>query len=159
MWFLTKISVTVISSVTWESHHTPRPTVYHSHVTDDDVMTCTCSPCHRRLESHRLILSQRNINIITSYFFRKWWTNSGNINERNLRSDLFHRIITRHPDSKVHGANMGPIWVLSAPDGPQVGPTNLAIRANLGDFILFKTIHYIAWYIAALWGLRYNTRG
>ena len=34
-----------------------------------------------------------------------------------------------HPDSKVHGANMGPIWVLSAPDGPHVGPMNLAIRA------------------------------
>ena len=32
------------------------------------------------------------------------------------------------PDSKVHGANMGPTWVLSAPDGPHVGPTNLAIR-------------------------------
>ena len=23
-----------------------------------------------------------------------------------------------HPDSKIHGANMGPTWVLSAPDGP-----------------------------------------
>ena len=32
------------------------------------------------------------------------------------------------PDNKVHGANMGPIWVLSAPDGPHVGPVNLAIR-------------------------------
>ena len=32
------------------------------------------------------------------------------------------------PDSKVHGANMGPIWVLLAPDGPHVGPMNLAIR-------------------------------
>ena len=32
------------------------------------------------------------------------------------------------PDSKVHGANMGPTWVLSAPDGPHVGPMNLAIR-------------------------------
>ena len=31
------------------------------------------------------------------------------------------------PDSKVHGANMGPNWVLSAPDGPHVGPMNLAI--------------------------------
>ena len=29
------------------------------------------------------------------------------------------------PDSKVHGANMGPTWVLSAPD---VGPMDLAIR-------------------------------
>ena len=32
------------------------------------------------------------------------------------------------PNSKVHGANMGPTWVLSAPDGPHVGPMNLAIR-------------------------------
>ena len=32
------------------------------------------------------------------------------------------------PDSKVHGAKMGPAWVLSAPDGPHVGTMNLAIR-------------------------------
>ena len=32
------------------------------------------------------------------------------------------------PDNKVHWANMGPTWVLSAPDGPHVGPMNLAIR-------------------------------
>ena len=32
------------------------------------------------------------------------------------------------PDSKAHGANMGPTWVLSAPDGPHVGSMNLAIR-------------------------------
>ena len=32
------------------------------------------------------------------------------------------------PDNKVHGANMGPTWVLSAPDGPHVGPRNLAFR-------------------------------
>ena len=31
------------------------------------------------------------------------------------------------PDSKVRGANMGPTWVLSAPDGPHVGPMSLAI--------------------------------
>ena len=37
----------------------------------------------------------------------------------------------RTPDSKIHGANMGPIWVLSAPDGPLVGPMNLAIRDNI----------------------------
>ena len=33
-----------------------------------------------------------------------------------------------YPDSKVRGANMGPTWVLSAPDGPHVGPMNLVIR-------------------------------
>ena len=32
------------------------------------------------------------------------------------------------PDSKVHGANMGPTWVLSAPDWPHIGPMNHAFR-------------------------------
>ena len=31
------------------------------------------------------------------------------------------------PDSKVHGANMGPIWGQQDPDGPHVGPMNLVI--------------------------------
>ena len=35
-----------------------------------------------------------------------------------------------NPDSKVHGANMGHTWVLPAPDGPHVGPMNLAIRED-----------------------------
>ena len=32
------------------------------------------------------------------------------------------------PDRKVHGANMGPTWVLSARGEPHVGPMNLAVR-------------------------------
>ena len=36
-------------------------------------------------------------------------------------------ILCTAPDSKVHGANMWPTWVLSAPDGPHAGPTNLVI--------------------------------
>ena len=31
------------------------------------------------------------------------------------------------PDSKVHGANMGPIWGQQDPGGPRVGPMNFAI--------------------------------
>ena len=30
-------------------------------------------------------------------------------------------------DSKVHGANMGPIWGRQDPGGPHVGPMNFAI--------------------------------
>ena len=56
----------------------------------------------------------------------------------------------KYPDSKVHGANMGPTWVLSAPDGPHVGLTNLAIKVvilqkiqstcrELGAFYEFTT--------------------
>ena len=49
---------------------------------------------------------------------------------------LIHGLITvklssfsfeAYPDSKVCGANMGPTWVLSAPDGPHVGPMNFVI--------------------------------
>ena len=32
-----------------------------------------------------------------------------------------------YPDSKVHGANMGPIWGRQDPSGPHVGPMNFAI--------------------------------
>ena len=38
-----------------------------------------------------------------------------------------HKYTNIIPDSKVHGANMVPTWVLSAPDGPHVGPMNIAI--------------------------------
>ena len=34
---------------------------------------------------------------------------------------------TNIPDSKVHGANMGPIWGQQDPGGPHVGPMNFAI--------------------------------
>ena len=40
------------------------------------------------------------------------------------------------PDSKVHGADMGPTWVLSAPDGPHAGPLSLAIRDVLSDMYI-----------------------
>ena len=32
-----------------------------------------------------------------------------------------------NPNSKVHGANMGPIWGRQDLGGPHVGPTNFAI--------------------------------
>ena len=35
------------------------------------------------------------------------------------------------PNSKVHGANMGPIWGQQDPGGPHVGPMNFAIWDNI----------------------------
>ena len=32
-----------------------------------------------------------------------------------------------YPDSKVHGAYMGPIWSRQGPGGPHGGPMNFAI--------------------------------
>ena len=39
--------------------------------------------------------------------------------------------MSNHPDSKVHGANMGPIWGRQDPGGPHVGPMNFVIWAGL----------------------------
>ena len=44
------------------------------------------------------------------------------------RIESDHALQFTFPDSKVHGANMEPTWVLSDPDGPHFGPMNLAIR-------------------------------
>ena len=61
-------------------------------------------------------------------------------NMANIQPYLHHRILMTfvgkvrpgtYADSKVHGANMGPTWVLSAPDGSHVGPMNLAIRVYI----------------------------
>ena len=43
------------------------------------------------------------------------------------------------PDSKVHRANMGPIWGRQDPDGPHVGPINFAIWAS--NVAYFLDIH------------------
>ena len=45
------------------------------------------------------------------------------------------------PDSKVHGANMGPTSILSAPDGPHVGHMNLAIRGIIGKLMATSILH------------------
>ena len=65
------------------------------------------------------------------------------------------------PDSKVHEANMGPIWGRQDPGGPHVGPRNFATRdciwINRGyqgviNIInnLFNVIHNILRYILLL---------
>ena len=44
-----------------------------------------------------------------------------------IRKCLLIYFLINYPDNKVHGANVGPTWVLSASDGPHVGPMNLAL--------------------------------
>ena len=46
-----------------------------------------------------------------------------------------------YPDSKVHGANMGPTWVLVAPGGSHVGPMDLAIRVSLSVWVISRPWH------------------
>ena len=51
-----------------------------------------------------------------------WWT-EGSPSQR-VTIDVVN---LNNPDSKVHGANMGPIWGQQDPGGPHVGPMNFAI--------------------------------
>ena len=46
------------------------------------------------------------------------------------------------PDSKVHGANMGPIWGRQDPGGPHVGSMNLAIWVGSTDSFLSLTLFF-----------------
>ena len=54
------------------------------------------------------------------------------------------------PDYKVHGANMGPTWVLSAPDGPHVGPMNLSIRGVINGYGKVIKVTTLSWLDALL---------
>ena len=47
----------------------------------------------------------------------------------------------KSPDSKVHGANMGPIWGRQDPGGPHVGPMNFAIWEIMerGHYLVIAT--------------------
>ena len=56
------------------------------------------------------------------------WELIRNSNKENIKFPYYWFLVVEIPDSKVHGANMGPTWVLSAPDGPHVGSMKLAIR-------------------------------
>ena len=60
---------------------------------------------------------------VVGSFYLFWWV------WKRSNAACIHTTDT--PDIKVPGANMGPTWDLSAPDGPHVGPTNLAIRGRL----------------------------
>ena len=66
-------------------------------------------------------------HLVTSHDLNQTWPDT-------LQLAHYGRVLV--PDSKVHGVNMGPIWVLSAPDGPHVGPMNLAIRGAFSEFYI-----------------------
>ena len=50
--------------------------------------------------------------------------------QRNTTTNKLNHVNKNCPDSKVHGANIGPIWGRQDPGGPHVGPMNFAIWDN-----------------------------
>ena len=84
----------------------------------------------------------KNMRVMIHDFIRYLWINESTPpQDHNLSILLMYRYITG-PDSKVHGANIGPTWVLSAPDEPHVVPMNLAIRGGLLSALslLYRTV-------------------
>ena len=51
-----------------------------------------------------------------------------------------------NPDSKVHGANMGPIWGRQPQGGPHVGPMNFVIWGYVCVYLV-----HIPWYLQPAW--------
>ena len=66
-----------------------------------------------------LWLSTKRFDPYTRWLFHRIWSN------RRITPELEKN----HPDSKVHGANMGPIWGRQDPGGPHVGPMDFVIWA------------------------------
>ena len=94
-------------------------------------------------EKHFPVCQTNRPNVVKNYILKMdWYTRGkyliyGSTKHRNNNQwrSLELRSRTPNPESKVHGANMGPTCVLSAPGGPHIGLTNLAIcvvdNANL----------------------------
>ena len=69
-------------------------------------------------------------SMIYMEFTRKYWplqyNQTGQISLHYIVK-ISVNVNETYPDSKVHGANMGPIWGRQDPGGPHVGHVNLAI--------------------------------
>ena len=56
------------------------------------------------------------------------------------------------PDNKVHGANMGPTWVLSAPDGRMLAPWTLLSGIFLQRCAV-NPFNHLTWHLVMVSGL------
>ena len=53
-------------------------------------------------------------------------------------------LLLDNPDSKVHGANMGPIWARQDPGGPMLAPWTLLS----GNAYIASSVYYVSLVIA-----------
>ena len=81
------------------------------------------------------------------------------VNFSSAETDIFReKKINVIPDSKVHGANMGPIWGRQGPGGPHVDPMNFTIWDSshvLGPSAATSSATMVLWWMmrpCLLWG-------
>ena len=129
-------SLCISPNMAWMRELLPAPTV---------PTTATSSPADTDMLMLEIVRRNKNTSNVASQLESTWYDTMArnsdvykehnawllSIQRANCRNITRLRSHTRHlPDSKVHGTNMRPTWVLSAPDGPHVGPMNLAIRVH-----------------------------
>ena len=83
---------------------------------------------------------KKDAKIWASNVARKSWQNIVEINKG--RQYLIPQI-TMHPDSKVHGVNIGPIWGRQYPGEPHVGPMNFALWGTLVHLSSYQFFFHI----------------
>ena len=113
---------------------------------------------YTRFEPKILRPEQKNRNFTEDIFKHPFFNQSNSI-LRKISPNFVSRITLCSPGNvlvsikqgtnssqtaKVHGANRGPTRFLSAPDGPHIGPMNLAIRDYLRQRPLVSRSHIYA---------------
>ena len=98
---------------------------FKSHFSNSINVTCTAAIWNHKVKG------QGFYNWIHLTFY-------GPVITRHYNTTVLSTVLTKGtPDSKVHGANMGPIWDRQDPAVPHVGPMNLVLWdliARLGGF-------------------------
>ena len=87
---------------------------------------------------------------ISDFIISYHWDCSGNSNPF-LFQDKYMFFLHNHPDRKVHGANMGPIWDRQDLGGPHVGPMDFAIWALLQLLKWYHQLKYWAIFHRTFW--------
>ena len=82
-----------------------------------------------------MISQNHSYHRLTAIYSTKWLANYHNGSKMELWKVTINHPPIYNPYSKFHGPNMGPTWVLSAPDWPHVGPMNLAVREGINVIV------------------------
>ena len=96
-----------------------------THLIKTDILFLACCQVIQNLaRNHKRLCLIIEIEAKCCFFGKVNIVSAAEISESNI-----HQNIWRHsPDSKAHGANMGPTWDRQDPGGPHVGPMNFAVR-------------------------------
>ena len=94
---------------------------------DENSMTMSAAELkkiHLIAESAVYLLMAGHRQVLWGHLQAQWWPSSWSVQLGDMALEMQ---MMDNPDSKVHGANMWPIWGRQDPGGSHVGPMNFAI--------------------------------